>query len=405
MSLVIAMYLLKVIVKLAVGAKIGSVSVYSDGLHNLSDIFEALLVIFALYLSRQPETAKYPVGKSSIESIGSLLIGIALLVVGIGFFLKSVLGLLVYFKVLPFLAGLLMKVIDAPTRIDLGASGGLVIGVIVGSILLSWVVSWYQVSTGRMKNHPSLVSDGKETFSDSLVEFAVLAGIIGAFFNLFYLDYVFGIIVAFMILRTSKEILTEAGENLLQKSIEQKDVVKIRNILSKTKGVEGYDAKGSDKVMAYKLGKFTFIFVKVYVSPSLTPEGFYWIKKGINARIRKTLPESEVRIYLRQSVLPEKPRRAIIPVCRTGKNPLHAFIEENFTKAKQFYIVDLKGERIVNVMEHENNFKKYSELAQFIKNKRADIIYLVKEDKRLAELLPKVKVEKTGFLIFQDLFH
>jgi len=405
MGLVIAMYVLKVIVKLIVGAKVGSVSVYSDGLHNLSDIFEALLVIFALYLSKQPESAKYPVGKSSIESIGSLLIGVALLVVGITFFLKSILGLLVYFKLFPLLSNILSHVVSVPTKIDLGTSGWIVLCVIIGSIFLSWIVSWYQISTGKMKNHPSLISDGKETFSDSLVEFAVLAGIIGAFFHLYYLDYVFGIVVAFMILRTSKEILSEAGENLLQKSIDQEDVVKIKQVLSKTKGVEGFDQKGPDKVMAYKLGKFIFVFAKVYVSPALSTEGFYYIKKGINARIRKMLPDSEVRIYLRQSVLPEEPSRALIPVCKSSKNPLQAFIEESITKARQYYLVDLKGTRIVTVMEYANDFKNNDELADFIKRKRVDKIYFVKEDKKLKSLLPKVKFEKTSFLIFKDMFH
>jgi cation diffusion facilitator family transporter len=405
MTIVIIAYIIKISVKFFIAAKISSVSVYSDALHNLSDVLEALLVIFAIYLARQPETAKYPIGKSSIESIGSLLIGTILFILGISFFLKSILGIFIYFNILPFVSNLLLHIVDMPARIDLSNNAFLVMFLIAGSVILSWTVSLYQIRTGKKTKHDSLISDGKETLSDSFVELAVLIGIIGVFLGLGYLDYIFGTLVSIIILKTAGGIVKSSGENLLQKSINQQEIKEIKKIIHQTKGVEGFDEKGEDRIMAYRLGKFVFIFIKVYISPSLSPQGFYMLKKAIKKRIDDAIPESNVRIYLRQSVKPEKIKRAIIPVCKKDKNPLNAFIEEDFSNAESFYIVDLVGERIVSVKQEKNRFKNKEEIAEFIKRKRADIIYTVKRDRSLENLLPNIKIERTNFLIFRNLFH
>ena len=405
MSLVVLMYIIKAILKISIGSSINSVSIYSDGLHNLADLFEAGLLIFAIYLSKQPENQKYPLGKSSIESIGSFIIGLAIVFLGITFLLKSVLGLLIYFNYLPFLVGLLKLVTSPPAIINPGSHPILIIIVILFSIVFAWIVAAYEISVGKKKNHQSMVADGKETLADSFVEIAVLIGIIGALFGLYYLDFLFGILVAAVMLNTAKGVLSDSLGNLLQKSIDEKDFVKIKGILKESKGIESFEENDDDKLMAFKLGKFIFVSAKVYVLPSLTSEGFYYLRKGVSQRIKDLFPELEVRVFLKERTIKENPTRAIIPVNTVTKNKLDSFIEEDFTKAKRFFIVDLLGERIVSVKEEENKFKNISELAEFLEKKRVDVIYYVNIDKKLKSLLPNVLYNKTNFLTFKDLFH
>ncbi len=337
--------------------------------------------------------------------IGLFLIGIALFYAGVVFLTKSLLGLLNYFSIFPILEKLLLNVTELPSKVDLGNSFWITVLVIGLSIVCSWIVSRYQIHVGKLHNHPSLISDGKETLSDSFVEISVLAGIIGTSLGLYYLDYIFGLIVAGIVLKTATGLGKEALNNLLQRSLGQEEIVKIEKLLLNTSGVEGFDMEGSDRVMAYKIGKFSFVFAKVYVSPLLTSEGFYHMKKGIHARIRELMSDSEARIYLKQSVLNEKPRRALIPITKTIKDDMYAFIEEDFFKAKQYYIVDLKGERIVSVICWRNTFKDKQEINDFLKKKRIDLVYLVKETKETNKFLSGVKVQKTNFLCFKDLFH
>jgi hypothetical protein len=157
--------------------------------------------------------------------------------------------------------------------------------------------------------------------------------------------------------------------------------------------------------MAFKLGKFVFVSAKVYISPALNSEGFYILRKSIGQKIKTLLPETEVRVYLKEGVIKEIPKRALIPICETSNNPLRSFITEEITKAGHYYIVDLMGERIITVKKFKNDFKNIKDLAHFIKNKRINDIYMVNENKELKKILPDIKIIKTNFLIFQDLFH
>jgi len=405
MTVVLIMYIIKVFLKIIIGSSINSISLYGDGVHNLSDIFEAVLVMFALYVSKRPENAKYPLGKSSIENIGSLLIGLALLSVSVNFFFKSILGFFLYMSIFPQITTLLSTFVSIPEAINFGNNALAVISVIVLSILASWFVSWYQISTGKKRNHVSLIADGKETFSDSIVEIAVLAGLVGSFLGLSYLDYIFSFVISIFMFNTARGILLEAVGNLMQASIEEDKFEEIKRIFAETKGIEDYEKKDDDRLMAFKLGKFVFVSAKVYVSPSLTSEGIYAIRKGISQKIREMLNDCEVRVYIKEKVFQEKQSRAIIPIDETSSDPFTSFISEEFSKASSYYLVDVSGERIVTVRKYENNFKSKENLAEFISKKMVDMLYLVKEDKKLKSLLPKVVFEKTNFLIFQDMFH
>jgi cation diffusion facilitator family transporter len=405
MTIVLIMYIIKVCLKIGIGSEINSISLYGDGFHNLSDIFEALMVMFALYISKRPENAKYPLGKSSVESIGSLFIGIALLFVAFDFFIKSFLGILIYTGFAPQLGAFLATIVSTPQAIDFGNNALAVVLVVVFSIFASWIVSWYQITTGRKGKHLSLIADGKETLSDSFVETAVLIGLIGSSLGFGYLDYIFSFIISVLMLRTSKGILKESVGNLLQVSIDEKQFSEIKRIFDETKGIEDYEKKDDDRLMAFKLGKFIFVSAKVYVSPSLTPEGIYAMRKGISQKIKSMMKDSEVRVYIKEKVFQEKPGRVIIPIEETSDDLFRSFISEDFFKAKSYYLVDVYGERIVTVRKYENKFKTREELAEFMSKKMVDKAYFVKEDKKMEKLLPKVIFEKTYFLIFQDMFH
>jgi divalent metal cation (Fe/Co/Zn/Cd) transporter len=318
--------------------------------------------------------------------------------------LESVLGLSLYFHVLPVLAFLLQKVVSAPPAIELGSHALVVMLAIGGAVIVSWVIAWYEMGTGKKRRHPSLVADGKETLMDSFVELAILLGLIGSFFGIPYLDLVFGIVVAGAMLHTSKSILSDAMGNLLQKSVEKEYLGRIRKILMQTHGVLGFEEKGTGSLKAFKVGKFIFVSIRVYISPHMTTEGFYYIKKGINERITEVLPGFDVRIYLRGNVIPEEPRRAIIGV-KHGKNPLKASIAERLMTAGTYFIVDLKGDRIVTVKAHAQRFKNAGELAAFIKAKHAGVVYAVNAEQEVMGLLPNVRLERTHALIFKDMFH
>ena len=107
MAAVLVMYIIKASLKLWAGTIVGSISITSDAIHNIADFLEAAFILYVLWTAKRPENAKYPIGRSSIESIGSFLIGIVLLIIGLEFVLKSILGLFIHFSLAPGIVTLL----------------------------------------------------------------------------------------------------------------------------------------------------------------------------------------------------------------------------------------------------------------------------------------------------------
>ena len=94
MVLVLVMYIVKVAVKLSVGGYVNSPMITGDGWHNVADIFEALVVIGALVISRLPKSEDYQFGRMGIESLFSVLVGGWLCIMALNIGAHSVFGLI-----------------------------------------------------------------------------------------------------------------------------------------------------------------------------------------------------------------------------------------------------------------------------------------------------------------------
>ncbi|NBS41926.1 hypothetical protein EBS80_04705, partial [bacterium] len=71
MTVVLVQYVVKVTLKGGFGAAMHSPVFTGDAWHGASDIFQALLVIFGIWLSRRPPNRDYPLGWRSLDTLGS----------------------------------------------------------------------------------------------------------------------------------------------------------------------------------------------------------------------------------------------------------------------------------------------------------------------------------------------
>ena len=94
MGVVLLVYAVKVVVKLLVGHSMGSAAMVADAFHNVADIVEALLVVLVVYVGSRPKNERFPLGRTSIDSILSLGIGLVLGFLGLSFLAGSMGSLL-----------------------------------------------------------------------------------------------------------------------------------------------------------------------------------------------------------------------------------------------------------------------------------------------------------------------
>lgn len=287
MGIVLAMYAVKVCTKLWIGYSINSPMIIGDGWHNVSDIFEAGLVILMVWIGRRPRSGEYPLGRKNAESLVETVIGAALILISLKLSAEAVLGLLSWIPAL----SVSIDAINPFHReaLIIGESGSclfwLALAVTGGSGLVSLVVGWYQVSSGKRSGHEALVADGKETWSDSCIEFVTCAGVLSEYFlHQPRLEYLFTLAVAVKLALTGKELFLKGFRALLQRSLESDAMAAIREEAMATCGI----IKLAD-LKAFRIGDVAIIIMKLHTRAPL--EATRQMKKSLAVRIAKRLQE------------------------------------------------------------------------------------------------------------------
>lgn len=285
MSVILAMYVVKIAAKLSVGYAINSPMIVGDGWHNVSDIIEALLVILMLWLSSRPKSDHYPFGRKNAESLVALSTGIGLLALAAKLAAQSALSLL---ALVPVFAGPLGVWNPFPREpLVTGGVGSvtfwLALAVTAGCGALSFVASRYQIAVGRKTNHPSLVADGEETKSDGYVELIAAAGILSVHFTgIPKLEDAFTLFIAWKLSSTGRELFLGGWHALLQHSLGKEVEEAIRTATMRLAGA----AKVAD-LKTFKVGAQAVVIIKVHTRASL--EATRMMKKALCERIATLL--------------------------------------------------------------------------------------------------------------------
>ncbi len=272
MTIVISMYVVKVCAKLSIASVVHSPVLAGDGLHNLADIAQALIVILTVFYARQPSDA-YPFGRKSAESLLSLFIVAGLLFTAGVLVLNSIDKLLGLELDLPHFLKT-EKLAIQPQYL------WVLIAITLGSFLLSLIVSRYQVTAGKATGDGAVVSDGQETLGDGWIELATFFGVIGEYlWHIAWLEYVLSLVVAGLIIRTAYEIGAPAKAELLKKSIGREYEDEITRIVNSGRGARLLELK------TFRVGSSTAICILKIETDAQTAEAMYYQKHGFVARI------------------------------------------------------------------------------------------------------------------------
>ncbi len=413
MGIVLAMYLVKVIAKVSIGKNIGSLGLQSDGFHNLADMAEATIILYVIRLSRSHQDQDYPVGRGALEPFAVGLAGAMLLIMGLGFLGRALLGLIYLSDLAPGVVTWAGQVFDVTPFVALEIGTGklpLVAGVLAVSVMMSWVVSRYQISLGNKLGHMSLVADGKETMSDSVVESGVLAGILcNHFFSLPWIDPAVTLVISFFLLNTSREMLSNSLNIIQNRSVGKDLSDRIETALGSVNEVEGFDAVGPDRPKAFYLGKGVLVSIKVNVSPTMTMDGFQQLKTALRMLIKESLSGLETVVLIRPSVRAKVGMKMLLPlVAPTFEGErFNGIIAAEPEEADEWVRVESVGNAARSIRRVGKPLPDEG-LADFLGRVHADRIILgASQDSKchLAAELSGSPCERVSFITLRDMFH
>ena len=149
--------------KFAAGILGRSAAMVADAVHSLSDLATDVIVLVFVRISGKPEDKGHDYGHGKYETFATLLIGVALLVVGIGILWSG--GERIY----AFLRG---ETLESPGWIALWAA--------LVSIVSKEVLFQYTRKVGRKYDSPSVIANAWHHRSDAFSSIGTAAGIGGA---------------------------------------------------------------------------------------------------------------------------------------------------------------------------------------------------------------------------------
>ena len=213
-----ALNIILAVSKMLAGVLFHSVAVLADGINNLSDSGNALILLISFRLSSKPADKEHPFGHERYEYLASMVVGASILMLSFEMFKSS-----------------LDKILH-PQPIT---ASFLVIGVLIFSILVKlWLGIFYRRCADAIHS-TVLKASSADSFNDVISTGAVLLSTIIAMLFSINLDGYMGIIVAVLILKTGLEVLKEAANKILGEAPDAETVANIENKILSYPGVCG----------------------------------------------------------------------------------------------------------------------------------------------------------------------
>ncbi|MDX8045686.1 cation diffusion facilitator family transporter [Gracilibacillus sp. S3-1-1] len=186
-------YVILATIKLIVGTIGNSSALKADGLNNATDVVASIAVLIGLKISRKPPDEDHHYGHFRAEMIASLIAAFIMMMIGIQVLFDT--GQTIF--------------TGNYTQPDM-----LTAWTALGSALIMFCVYLYNVNLGKKVNSTALQAAAQDNKSDALVSIGAFIGIIGAQFQLYWLDPLAGLMVGLIICKTAWNIFSEATHTL-----------------------------------------------------------------------------------------------------------------------------------------------------------------------------------------------
>ena len=266
--------------KLIAGFIGNSSAMLADGVHSFSDFVTDIIVMLSFEISGKPADKNHNYGHGKYETIAAVIISIALVYAGI-LILKSGLS-----KIITIARG---GSIDSPRMIALYAA--------VASIGVKETLYRITIKAGKTIKSNAVVANAWHHRSDALSSVGTFVGISGAILlgnEWVILDPIASVVVSMFILKVSLDIFMPTINELVEGSLSEEEVGKIRDIIKEEKDVLSYH-----RLKTRKVGERAVIEFHILVDKRLTIVEAHDISKNLECKLKKEYgEETHISIHI-----------------------------------------------------------------------------------------------------------
>ncbi len=263
------------VAQLVGGVVASSQALIADGLHTLSDLASDFVVLFAAKLASKDADDDHPYGHERIETVATVILGLALAGVAVGIAMNAVERLM---HPENLLQPTLLAVVFALFAIV--AKEGL-----------------YQYTTYIAEKIDSnlLRANAWHHRSDAMSSLMVAVGVsTSVFFQVPWLDAIAAILVAVMIFYMGARLILDSTMELVDTSVDLDKVAKIKAFISELEGVESLHL-----LRTRKMGSKVLADVHIQVNSFLSVSEGHYIAENVITKTAKAFPEmTDITVHI-----------------------------------------------------------------------------------------------------------
>ncbi len=259
-------------IKFYLGIVSGSAALLADAVHTLGDSITSAVVIAGFIMAGKPCDKEHPFGHERMESIAALVISNLLFVTGFELIIHSI------------------KKIMHPS---INRAGFTIMVIIAATIFAKEIMSRFAYQLGEMIDSDALRADAMHHRTDVAATAMVLIALIGARFNLFFLDGIMGVVVSLIIFYSAYYIFKNAVDTLLGKAPSEELIEKIRKEVLKTPKIIGVH-----DIIIHQYGSRSVISLHAEIKENLNGEELHGISEDVEHRIQNTIPSAMTTVHM-----------------------------------------------------------------------------------------------------------
>lgn len=254
------------VAKLVVGYVGQSQALIADGVHSLSDLATDAMVLIAAKHGSRDADASHPYGHGRIETLATVALGLALILVAVGISWDA--------------AGRLFH----PE--ELLHPGWAALSVAAVSVLSKEWIYRYTMRVARRVNSALLRANAWHSRSDAISSIVVVVGVAGSMAGLPYLDAIAAIGVSVMIARIGWDLSWRSAHELIDTALEAERVDAIREVIRQVDGVRALHT-----LRTRRMGGDALVDVHIQVEPRLSVSEGHYISETVRARVINEVAE------------------------------------------------------------------------------------------------------------------
>lgn len=242
-----------------------SQALIADGLHTLADLISDFIVLFTAHHAAKEADEDHPYGHGRIETLSSIFLGLALIGVALGMGYR----------------GIQSMIESSSTQIETYALFFALLAIVSKEFLYQ-----YTIRSARQIKSSLLESNALHHRSDVFSSIVVVIGVGAQVAGIRHMDALAAIIVSIMISLMGVHLIKKAFTELIDTSLDQQLVEKIKQLILDMDGVMAVHS-----LRSRSMGGMGYIDTEIRVNPHLSVSEAHYISLSIEQNVKKHFDE------------------------------------------------------------------------------------------------------------------